>query len=245
MLKQSLLFPLKIAAGATLLLTMAPSSARASILWGQSQGILEVDNFWYDSDDNPWYNEVTPSLSIVGFDEEQQVTLDRPIGYQTLNEWDNITNLSYLEPGLVVDSHMVYLAKTRREYEGRWEASATIKFSGIIVGLIGDSRLLYRDNDLFAPDQNNDPQTWHSLGPEYGWSLEEPGGFLPGDVVTILDQQTIRVNFTTHSALDPLRVLTLSPTQPVPEPLTILGAGSAIAIGGFFKSKVKNKAKEG
>ncbi len=227
MLKHSLIFPLKIATGAALLLTMLPSSAKAAIVWSEST-ISEANNFWY--------NGVNKSESIRGFDEEQQVTLTEAIPHQTLNEWDDISNLLYLDPGLVVDSHMVYFAKPN-SIPGRITAEATVKFSGKIVGLIGDSSLFYPYNYLFAPDATNNPNAYSA------WTLEEQG-WSSLDEVQFVSEDTLYLNWTTHSSIDPLRVLTLSPTQSVPEPLTLLGAGTAIAMGGFFKSKVKNKAKD-
>ncbi len=227
-MKKLLPLCLQIAAGTTLLFAMVPSSAKASIIWTESSGIVETPNFWY--------NPVERSTSIMGFDEEQQVTLDTAIPHQTLNEWDDLNNLLYLDPGMVVDSHMLYFSKPS-SIRDRIGAEATVKFSGKIVALIGDYRLLYPNNYLFAPDATNNP---------YGgaWTLEEQASWTPLDEVQFVSENTLRLNWTIHGGIDPLRVLTLSPTQPVPEPLTILGAGTAIAMGGFFKSKVKSKTKK-
>ncbi|MDJ0599073.1 MAG: PEP-CTERM sorting domain-containing protein [Crocosphaera sp.] len=218
---------LQIAAGTTLLFSMVPTSARASILWAESSGILEANNFWY--------NRVERSTSIKGFDEEQQVTLDTAIPHQSLNEWDDLTNLLYLDPGMVVDSHMLYFANPNPR-DGRITAEATVKFSGTIVGLIGDSSFFYPYNYLFAPNATNNPASG-------GWTLEEELSWTPLDEVQFVSEDTLQLNWTTRSAIDPLRVLTLSATQAVPEPLTLLGAGTAIVMGGFFKSKLKNNSK--
>ncbi|MDJ0509690.1 MAG: PEP-CTERM sorting domain-containing protein [Crocosphaera sp.] len=226
MLKQSLPFFLKIATGTVLLLTLVPSSAKAAIVWSESSGILEANNFWY--------NPVERSTSIMGFNEEQQVTLDQEIPHQILNEWDDLTNLLYLDPGLVVDSHMLYFAKPT-SISGRMTAEATVKFSGKIIGLIGDSSLFYPYNDLFAPNATKKTS-------RFSWTLEEEASWTPLDEVQFVSEDTLQLNWTTHSAIDPLRVLTI---RTVPEPLTILGAGTAIAMGGFFKSKVKLKREQG
>lgn len=252
MLKHSLLFPLKIAVGVAMLLTLLPSSAKAAIVWNESSGVLEADNFWY--------NPIERSTSIMGFNEEQGVNLDQAIPIQTLNEWDNWNPsnpndtefISYLEPGLVVDSHMLYFTNPDPS-KGSIPAEATIKFTGKILGLIGDSRLFYSNegrydrqfgysfdsNYLFAPNAANNPAV--SL-----WTLEEELSWTPLDSVEYLSEDTLYLNWSSRSAVDPLRVLTVSSiqNQPVPEPLTILGAGSAIAMGGFFKSKLKNKVKD-
>jgi hypothetical protein len=41
------------------------------------------------------------------------------------------------------------------------------------------------------------------------WSLEEKASWTPLDRVTLLSETRLRVEFTNHSATDPLRVLTL------------------------------------
>ncbi len=230
MLKHSLFFSLNIATGTALLLTMVPSSAKAAILFEESSGISEANNFWY--------NPLERSTSFMGFDEEQQVTLDQAIPHQILNEWDDIDveDLLFLNPGTVVDSHMIYFSKPKTITE-RIEAEATVKFSGEIVALIGDNQLFYPDNNLFAPDATNIPHRG-------AWTLEEELSWTPLDEVQFLSNNTLKLNWTIHSGIDPLRVLTLSPSESVPEPLTLLGAATAIAMGGFFKSKLKNKAKD-
>ncbi len=205
------LFSLKIGAAVALLLTLLPSSAKAAIVWSESS-ISEGANFWY--------NQVERSTSIMGFDEEQGVVLDQAIPHQMLNEWDDLRNLLYLDSGLQVDSHMLYFAKSN-SISQRITAEATVKFSGEIVGLIGDSSLFYPYNYLFAPDAT------HRQSSRTGWTLEEELSWTPLDEVQFLSEDTLYLNWTTHSAIDPLRVITISPTgstQYVPEPLTLLGA---------------------
>ena len=164
----------------------------------------------------------------------------------------DIPNLPSLSAGLVVDSHLLYFNNPNPR-EGAISAQATVQFSGEIVGLMGDSGLFYSNNGrydpyfdsnyLFAPDATNNPALRL-------WSLEEEASWTPLDEVQFLSEDTIQLNWSTRSAIDPLRIITLSPTvstpsvETVPEPLTLLGAANAIAMGGFFKSQVKNKAKD-
>ncbi len=288
MLKYLSLLPLKIATGAALLLTLVPSSAKAAIIgysyqegdvtYNLSQEDVEFETFIND-DYNFWYNSLNRSTSILGFDEEQDVVIPeyedgRKVYHQRLNEWDNINldDLLVLEPGMKVDSHLLYFVKPPEIPRNKViYAEATVKFDSKIVGFIGDSRLFYDDNenfryrdwysfdssggsvsgdyvvgnDLFAPGYTHDPN-YPGL-----WTLEEEG-YGPLDKVEFLDESmtTIKLTWSLRGAIDPLRVITLTPIesnqpiQPVPEPLTLLGAGSAIAMGGFFKSKLKNKAKD-
>ncbi|MGK7956174.1 MAG: PEP-CTERM sorting domain-containing protein [Crocosphaera sp.] len=262
MRKNSSLFLLKIVTGAGLLLTLAPLSAKAAIIsysyeeenitYNLSPDDAEFEAFIND-DYNFWHNPRTPSKYILGFNEEQQVTLDQAIPYHRLNEWDDmdIPNLPYLSAGLVVDSHMLFFDNPDWR-KGAIFNQATVQFSGKIVGLMGDSGLFYSNNGrydpyfdsnyLFAPDPTRNPVI--NL-----WSLEEGASWTPLDEVQFLSEDTIRLTWSTRSSIDPLRVITLSPTvsnpsvETVPEPLTLLGAGSAIAMGGFFKSKLKNKGE--
>ncbi|MEQ9485776.1 PEP-CTERM sorting domain-containing protein [Coleofasciculus sp. F4-SAH-05] len=63
---------------------------------------------------------------------------------------------------------------------------------------------------------------------------------ITGDRGNILD-----VHFTNRSSIDPLRVITVA--TPVPEPLTILGTGTALGIAPLLKraySKKQNKKQK-
>ncbi|NJL54832.1 PEP-CTERM sorting domain-containing protein [bacterium] len=204
------------------------TSASAAIVWGNSTGVLEARNFWYQN------GGVQRSLSILGFNEEQEVLLNRDVSTQMLNEWDDLDNLIPIAAGKKVSSHMLYFTSPSSSL-GRITASATVVFENPILGFVGDFRLFRPDNDLFAPGAN-----WN--GPGVISSLEEQQSWTPLDAVTLLDDRTIQLEFTTQSAIDPLRVITLAQsTESIPEPLTVLGTGVGLGFGVFFKRKLSKR----
>jgi hypothetical protein len=206
------------------------SPAKALILFNQSSGIQEANNFWY----NPIQKS---STYLLAFNEEQNVKLTRDIGIQESpdniqNLWDNLNLTKFLKKGMTISSHLIYLAKLPQT-PGRINLEANVSFDGRIVGFLGDFRLFHPINDLFAPGALN-------TGPT-GQSLEGVGGFLTPDIVTLLNPNSIRLNFSQHSGIDPLRVFTV---EEVPEPLTILGTGLALGMGMILKRKSLKSATE-
>jgi hypothetical protein len=212
------------------------SPAKALILFDQSSGIQEANNFWY----NP--RPQRSSTSLFAFNEEQNVKLTRDIGIQEspdnnnicpvapysiiCNDWDNLNLTKFLKKGMTISSHLIYLAKLPERPGRRIYLEANVSFDGRIVGFLGDMRLLEPINDLFAPNAT------HGSGD----SLEGVVRRNPEhhDIVTLLSPNSIRLNFTQHSGLDPLRVFTV---EEVPEPLTILGTGLALGMGMILKRK--------
>jgi hypothetical protein len=216
--------------------SLIASPAKALILFNQSSGIQEAGNFWY----NPFQ---TSSTTLFAFNEEQSVKLTRDIGIQEspdnnnicpvasysiiCNDWDNLNLTKFLKKGMTISSHLIYLAKLPQT-PGRLNLEATVFFSSKIIGFVGDPFFINPMNDLFAP--NTTKTIWG------GNTLEGVVGRTTNtrDIVTLLNPNSIRLNFTIHSGLDPLRVFTV---EEVPEPLTILGTGLALGFGFMFKRK--------
>jgi hypothetical protein len=219
-------------------INLIASPAEALILFEQSLGIQETDNFWYENHIN------RSSTSLLAFNEEQNVKLTRDIGIQEspdntstcpvasysviCNDWDNLNVTKFLDKGMRISSHLIYFAKENLP-TGRINLQATVSFSSRIVGFLGDPSFINPINDLFAP---NATRTLGSGGTLEGVSLR-PNALTP-DLVTLLSPNSIQLNFSQSSGIDPLRVFTV---EEVPEPLTILGTGLALGMGMIFKRK--------
>lgn len=212
--------------------------AEALILFESSLGIKQTNNFWYKNK----FSTEKSNTKILAFNEAQDVTLTRNIGIQESpdnigNLWDNLNLTKFLDKGMKISSHILYLSKNTST-TGRVNVKADVSFSGRIVGFLGDFRLFKPINDLFAPGALNN-------GPTTQQSLEGVGGFLTPDIVTLLNPNSIRLNFSQNSGIDPLRVFTVEEIpepstfkpEEVPEPLTILGTGLALGMGMILKRK--------
>ena len=188
---------------ATILFVAAPARAVAEILIAKSENVRLVRNFWY-------HPMETSNDTLLAFTEREDVRLpDGRFPVQVLNRWDKLDLAADLVvEGATVDSHMLYFHK-----EGggeRLKLVAEIEFDRPIVGLIADCELFERDAALFAPQPTHKKTlVYDKQGKLARWSLEEEASWTPLDRVTLLSPTRLRVEFTNHSATDPLRVLTL------------------------------------
>jgi hypothetical protein len=219
--------------------SLIASPAKALILFNQSSGIQEGNNFWYDPAERS-------ATSIFGFNEEQNVKLTRDIGIQEspdnsnqcpnskysiiCNDWDNLVVTNRLQEGMTVSSHSLYIGKPNT-FVGRLDLEAEVFFDRKIVGFIGDPFLTVPLNDLFAPGAVNNNKPGGTLE---GVGTDKKPPFISPDIVTLTGPNSIRLNFTTNSGFESLRVLTV---ESVPEPLTILGTGFALGMGMILKRK--------
>jgi hypothetical protein len=228
---------LQLAALSVAVLTAYPSNA--AIIWESTTGQIEK------LDSPIWLSGAPIKRSLQAFDEEQNVVLPRDIQISIPNYWDNLSDLNVISQGTRVSSHFVYFRNKSRE--GRNEVRATITFDQPIIGFMGDPTLIYPTNDIFFPNAldkyktiDPGPGVWRSTD----GTLEGLGGNLPADTVTITGDRdnVLQVHFTSRSAVDPLRVITQAPAAP--EPLTILGTGTALGLAPFLKrahSKKRHK----
>ena len=219
---------LPLAALSATVLAAHPSDAAIIGIKGQVE--ITDTPFWLL--DN--YYATPREKHLLAFDEEQNVVLPRDVEISDPTNWDKLSGLDTIKQVTRVNSHFIYLWNPTPS-EGRIEASATITFDTPIIGLMGDRRLIVPTNDIFFPDDR---------GVSRIGTLDEPS--LPRDIATITGDRgnVLEVSFTTHSAMDPIRVITQVPTAP--EPLTILGTGTAIGFAPLLQraySKKKNKGK--
>lgn len=180
-----------------------PLALPAEILVEKSINVRLVPNFWY-------HPMVTSNDTLLVFTERTDVALpDGPFPVQRLNEWDDLTSTADLTvEGARVDSHMLYFHKAGGSE--RLELTAEVEFDRPIIGLIADCELFERDAALFAPaPTHRKALTYDKQGKLLRWSLEEEASWTPLDRVTLLSPTRLRIEFTNHSATDPLRVLTL------------------------------------
>lgn len=182
-----------------------------------------------------WLLDKTPkSFSLQAFDEEQNVVLPQDVQISDPTNWDRLSDLDVIPKGTRVSSHFIYFANPIRERRG---ARATITFDGPILGLIGDPAIAKPTFEIFFPNPN-------ALRNDIGGTLDRfPDGgdlgIITGDRGNVLD-----VYLTTHVGREGLRVITQAPAAP--EPLTILGTGTALGFAPLLKraySKKKNKEK--
>jgi len=182
---------------------------------------------------------IPKSTSFLAFDEEQNVSLPRDIEISDPTNWDKLFDLDVIPQGTRVNSHFIYFRHSQRNSQQkrlRLTARATLEFSGSILGFMGDPALINPTNDLFAP---NSITSLSGLG-----TLDEVIASNPRDMATITGSRgnILEIDFTNHSSIDPLRVITAA--TPVPEPLTLLGTGTALGIAPLLKraySKKQNK----
>ena len=221
---------LQLTALSVAVLTAYPSNA--AIIWESTTGQIEK------LDSPVWLDTGAPrKMSFLAFDEEQNVVLPRDIQISIPNYWDNLSDLDVISQGTRVSSHFLYF-RNPVPWEGRNEVRATITFNQPIIGFMGDQALIHPTNDIFFP---NALDKYKTIDPGPGvWrptngTLERLGGNLPADTVTITGDRSnvLQVHFTSRSAMDSLRVITQAPA--VPEPLTILGTGTALGLAPLLK----------
>jgi len=171
-------------------------TAHTAILFDRCSNVREAANFWY----NPAEGSDT---ALLAFNEQQNVPMANVL-VQTLNRWDDVENLTgiTLENGRV-DSHMLYFLKA--ESKERLTLVAEVEFSAPILGFVADGYLFANANPHVAPGATcqNIPDKPNV------WSLEEKQSWTELDEVTMLSPTRIRIRFTNHSMIDPLRVFTL------------------------------------
>ena len=232
---------------------LQPNSAQGAILYDSSSNVTEGENFWYSG-------RFSRSRETFWAFEEQTVTLTTPLPVQEYvdfgagmgfaNNWDDLSYKGSIGEGLTVTSHMVYLANS--DESSRFNLGGTLRFDTPILGAYADFRLYREQNDLFAPNATYN-------GPGVIASLEGIGSSLPVDMVTLVDDYTIDLNWTLRSSIDSLRIITAGPDfnftptdeisttvaqvpgnpAEVPEPLTILGTMLAGGFGYMMKRQYK------
>ncbi len=178
-------------------------------------------------------SSIPKTTSFLAFDEAQNVVLNQDIQISDPTNWDRLSDLDVIRKGTRVSSHFIFW-KNPTPNQGLRQAQATVTFDKPIIGLMGDARLVLPTNSLFFP---NDPGLIR-----FNTGLDEPP--LPRDLATIVGNKSniLELDFKTYSGIDPLRVITLA--TPVPEPLTLLGTGTALGIAPLLKKAYSRKQKK-
>ncbi|GBF79219.1 PEP-CTERM sorting domain-containing protein [Aphanothece sacrum] len=161
-----------------------------------------------------------------------------------LYDWDNITNLDVIKKDRIVDSHIIYLFDTASN-TSRINVKSTIIFDDPIIGLMGDPSLINITNSLLVPNYTssfqNTPTTQTLEGLQWADSKTADYVKIKGENRNILELDWSTQGFET------LRIITektpiINPAVTTPEPLTMLGAATAMGFGTFFR-RIKKKVK--
>lgn len=202
---------------------LAAHSADAAIIGTTGQiEILDTPGWLLD--------KLPSSMSLQAFDEKQNVVLPRDVQISDPTNWDKLFDLDVIPQGTRVSSHFIYLNNPRNA--GRIEARATVTFDGPILGLMGDPALFLPTFDIFFPDAP--PESFRGTLDEFG---TRDSATIRGDRGNVLE-----LYFTNHSVTDPLRVITQAPAAP--EPLTLLGTGTALGIAPLLQRAYSKKKKK-
>lgn len=201
---------------------------------GQAKEI-DISDFWLnDATGSPaykyssWWAE--KGNSLLFFNEAQNVTLSQNIKISDPQDWDDLNNLGTIPKGTVVDSHFIYMNNANTST--RTSFTATFTFDKPIIGFMADDELFGNASTLQPLNGNDQLVGYRARVLASGNTLEGPNSGLPQDTVKITgaNNNILEVTFTSQSAVDPLRVITLdsgtlanpSPTpQPSPTPTPV------------------------
>lgn len=239
---------------ASVVTTLITFPAHAAIIWSQTTGNIEKQEvpFWEGTD----AYQIPESSNILAFDENQNILLpeDRDILIQEPNDWDNAgsillsdfsqwgnsalaPDLPLLPKNIKVNSHFLYFRNPTGNYTN---AQATVTFDGPIIGVMGDPRLYVPTTDIFYDSFNiTNPEGFKFSSLEgLSWPIANQR-----DTITITgdNSNVLGVSFFNQAGMDPLRVITL---EVAPEPLTLMGVGTAIGMGTWFKKKLSAQQKQ-
>ena len=194
---------------------------------GQAKEI-DINDFWLDDTStrsapySSWWASSASSLQF--FNEAQNLTLSQDIKISDPQDWDNLDNLGTINAGTVVDSHFIYAKNVQGA--GRQSFTATFTFDSPIIGFMADDELFGDSDNKQTLNGNDELVGYRARVLKAGNTLEGPNSGLPEDIIRILgdDNNILEVIFTSQSAVDPLRVITLAsgtvanpnPDSPVP-----------------------------
>jgi hypothetical protein len=138
-----------------------------------------------------------------------------------------------ITPGTLVDSYNIYL-NTESNSLPQKTASGSITFNTPILGLIWTRSDLETSDPTFGASGTPYPQEGIFRGLESNDLSGLSNFFMAGGGNTLNLAFNIR-----GRGYDELRVI----TSAIPEPLTILGAGTALGFGVFFRKKLSQTLK--
>ncbi|MEQ8541375.1 MAG: PEP-CTERM sorting domain-containing protein [Coleofasciculus sp. D1-CHI-01] len=184
-------------------------------------------------------NTETESQTIQGFDEKQNFILDQDFFVTDGFNEPNRSNSTVLIPtGTLVSSHFLFVDKPGQQ---RHIWSGEVTFDQEIIGVIA-SRGAYT-NDAVSTRLFGLETTSYNLSS--GRGLDTSGKYPELNDIVSFDGNVL--SFTISAAartLDPLRVITHgSQVKSVPEPLTLLGTGTALGFIPLLKRTYAKKHK--
>ena len=179
------------------------------------------------------------SLSMQGFDEKQNVTLDQDFFVSDGWNEENRSNSEVLIPtGTLVSSHFIF-ADTPTRSRRIW--SGEITFDQNIIGII--ARRNSFTNDASSTRLFGLETTSYNLN---GRGLDTSTNYPALNDIVSFDGNVLSFTISAGgSTIDPLRVITHgSQVTSVPEPLTILGTGTALGFIPLLKKASSRKQKK-
>ncbi|MEA5499256.1 Ig-like domain-containing protein, partial [Limnoraphis robusta] len=193
---------------------------------GQAQEI-DISDFWLDDATgnkafqySNWWATASAD-SLLFFNEAQNVTLSEDIKISNPQDWEDLNNLGTIEAGTAVDSHFIYFKNDKlpgEEQLTRRTLTATFTFDGEIIGFIADDELFGNAETLETLNGNDELVGYRARVIQEGNTLEGPEFGDSQDIVRILGENNniLEVTFTSQSAVDPLRVITLAQNIELP-----------------------------
>ncbi|EAW33952.1 Ig-like domain-containing protein, partial [Lyngbya sp. PCC 8106] len=190
---------------------------------GQAKEI-DINDFWLNDATgssaykySSWWAPGANSLQF--FNEAQDVTLSKDIKINDPQDWEDLNNLGTIAAGTVVDSHFIYM---KNDTGSRQTFTATFTFDNPIIGFMADDKLFGNASSKQTLNNNDELVGYRARVLKDGNTLEGPSSGLPEDTVKIsgANNNILEVTFTSQSAVDPLRVITLdSGTVTNPNPV--------------------------
>ncbi|EAW33248.1 Ig-like domain-containing protein, partial [Lyngbya sp. PCC 8106] len=190
---------------------------------GQAKQI-DIDDFWLDDETggsaykySSWWAPAANRLQF--FNEAQDIILSQDIEISNPQDWDDLNNLGTIAAGTVVDSHFIYM---KNDTGSRQTFTATFTFDNPIIGFMADDELFGNASSEQTLNNNDELVGYRARVIQDGNTLEGPNSGLPEDTVKIsgANNNILEVTFTSQSAVDPLRVITLdSGTVTNPNPV--------------------------
>jgi len=239
--KNILLRSLPVAAASVAVLAAHPSDAAiiggSAILENKGGEVVELEIL----DPPPSRVELNAinSLNVLGFNEKQNVILPQDVladdGFDFSKE---STSPNVLIPtGTLVSSHFIFFDPPTANRRVRWSGQVT--FEQDILGIVVRRNAHRNTNGILGLED-----TSYNLG---GLGLDIVLAFDRLEDIVSFEDNVLSFSITTGpTGLDPVRVITAaSPVTPaVPEPLTILGTGTALGFIPLLKKAASGKQKK-
>ena len=176
-------------------------------------------------------NDVIESSNVQAFNEKQNLVLSQDILVWSVFDTSTSTPDVLIPFGSVINSHFVFLDPVPVT-KTRWYGE--IEFDQEIIGIIPDDRGefgLRNTNRLLGLEETS-----------YQLAARRLDG---GQDFASFDRNVLSFDMTTGMGMDPIRVITYAKSAPAaPEPLTLLGTGTALGIAPLLQRAYSKKKKK-